>query len=1023
MKEVEHQVDNLMRKLWRVVLILAVILLYILKVPSCAQQFTKTIEIKTQEVTRPDVAVSPDGKWLIFTALGHLLRLDVEGGKAEQLTFGPYYDSDPAISPDGQIIVFASDRDLKSNGNLFILELSTGKIRQLTEENWAARPIWSPDGKSIVYLSYQPEGLWAEYEFVAPLGLRTQVRQISAQGGSITVHTKEFGYFHDVFYLPDGRLAWSVVEMETKERPAQSRIEVMTSSEDITEISTFEGVVDRVVPDSTGEGLYLRRYKSAAAGKIIPQPEHLVYASLRDDSERKIADLLSPQPRPKFSVSGNALYFGEGGQLFRIDSIKGDRQQIKFSAEIKMEVFHRTEPIRYIPKQQFDKPNSILDPQISNDGKYMIFTAAGFIWQQSLKGGEAKQLFPDKGFQWGAAAISPDGQNLAYQHSEGNVQELRVSNLMSGEVKTLVTTDRSGRFEPSWSPDGKKLIYVGFTKSMPSIFILDVSTGKKEKIVDSFPRWMPRPHFSADGKYVYYTSRNQIYRLNIQKGLQPEPITQIKGFHVADGLVSPNEKWIAFRHNEEIWAAPLNQKPVTDKEVFRLTQDGGLNFSFAPDSKAIIYSVGNKVWTHPLTDGQPTEISLKVKFPGKAPKPALVKNIRVLDFEAGRFTEESSMYIDQGRIQWIEQDSKRNVPDNVKIIDAKGRYAIPGLIDMHIHIATPIHFIPARDVSQISSLIAHGVTAVRDMGSDITLQKNWNDRRRGYGAPVPRIFSGGAMIESHGTFFHGGSFFAKDEDEGRGLVKKEKDDGAMTIKSYFTLTWPLHRAMAEEARQQKIPVASHGLLFRETVMGIVLGRATIEHQVTPARIYDDVMQLFAKTGTRWDLTIGVGGGNGLLFSKEPQLLSCSILRAFTSQSDYKLAEAADVFKDLSPSAIKKSYSDLLASINQAKRTGVTLLAGTDALNPNVYYGHSVHMEFKHHAAAGIPSIDLLRMSTIEAAKTVGAEDQLGSLEPGKLADIVILDKNPLEDINNARSIWRVIQGGRVFSSNPDLEER
>ena len=97
----------------------------------------RTIEFETSEVTAPDVAVSPDGKWLIFTMLGHLFRLPVAGGEAEQLTFGPYYDSDPVFSPDGSRVALVSDRD-GSDGNVFVLKLATGQITQVTREAWAA---------------------------------------------------------------------------------------------------------------------------------------------------------------------------------------------------------------------------------------------------------------------------------------------------------------------------------------------------------------------------------------------------------------------------------------------------------------------------------------------------------------------------------------------------------------------------------------------------------------------------------------------------------------------------------------------------------------------------------------------------------------------------------------------------------------------------------------------------------------------------------------------------------------------
>ncbi len=111
----------------------------------------RTIEIETTEVTAPDVAITPDGESLIFTLLGHLFRLPVEGGDAEQITFGPYYDARPAVSPDGALVAFQSDCD-GSEGNIFVLELATGEITQLTDEPWADSPSWAPDGQSVIYL-------------------------------------------------------------------------------------------------------------------------------------------------------------------------------------------------------------------------------------------------------------------------------------------------------------------------------------------------------------------------------------------------------------------------------------------------------------------------------------------------------------------------------------------------------------------------------------------------------------------------------------------------------------------------------------------------------------------------------------------------------------------------------------------------------------------------------------------------------------------------------------------------------
>ncbi len=199
-------------------------------------------------------------------------------------------------------------------------------------------------------------------------------------------------------------------------------------------------------------------------------------------------------------------------------------------------------------------------------------------------------------------------------------------------------------------------------------------------------------------------------------------------------------------------------------------------------------------------------------------------------------------------------------------------------------------------------------------------------------------------------------------------------------------------------------------------MGPVLGRVSIEHQPSPIRLYSDVLKLLVASGTRWCPTIAPIGGNGILFAQQPYLLSDRKVRSFTSQADYALGADSELATMLNPEALGKAYAGLLASLRQGYEMGVKLLAGTDALNPKSFYGHALQTELRHLARSGIAPIDILRIATIHAAETVGAADELGSLEPGKLADIVLLDEDPLLNIANATSIWRVIQGGNVFSS-------
>ncbi len=382
-----------------------------------------------------------------------------------------------------------------------------------------------------------------------------------------------------------------------------------------------------------------------------------------------------------------------------------------------------------------------------------------------------------------------------------------------------------------------------------------------------------------------------------------------------------------------------------------------------------------------MKDGERKQIDIHLKLSTEPPAPLLLRNVRVLDLKAGSFTGATSLLVEDGRIQWIGAEASHTLPPDLYIVDAAGRFAIPGLFDMHGHTATPIHIQTTRDVSQMEDWIAYGVTSVRDMGSDIATLNAWTDRRTAFAEPVPRVFSYGSMIESM-PFIWGGSAFGTSDEQMRDIVRLEKEEGSVGVKSYFTLPWTLHRAVAAEALKQGMPVAAHGLFREEIIRGALIGHADEEHML-PINLYSaDLLQLMKATGMHWTPTLA------LAFSIIPE---ASPLRTW-----------------------------MLAELKRAYETGVSLHAGTDAANPRDNYGQSLHAELQNFAKAGIPPIEILRIATQRSADWVGAGNLLGSLEPGKLADLVLLDKNPLDDIANTLTIWQVVAGGKVFAEPQPL---
>ena len=953
----------------------------------------RTIEFETTEVTQPDVTLSPDGRWLVFTMLGHLLRLPVEGGTAEQLSFGPYFDTDPVFSPDGRRVAFVSDRD-GSEGNVFVLELGTGEITQLSHEPWAGRPEWSPDGVAIAYLARET----AQAE-------ETLVRRLVVAGGEPETLSPEPRAFDLVFYLPDRRLAWTVIESVAGSSTV-TKIEVRDPTGTSRILRTVAGRSLGVVASSAGDALYLRREIS------LPGPDEveLVFLPLPDGAERTVLPAkVDEDDYLRFAVArdNQSLYLGDQGRLWNVALSGGARQPIAFRARVQMEVQDPIPPPTWTPSTLGSSalPRSILSPRLSPDGKTLIFGAAGYLWQQPLDGGPAQRLFEGSALESGPA-YSPDGRYLAFLRGE---LEERLT-VFDFESRTTRTLDAAGRYwrSLSWTPDGTRLL---FRRSPSGVVAVNISDGEAEELVDLAQMRARRPHLSADGETLYFTAGNAdlietLYRVPLRGDALVQRVTQLAR-SMRDGLVSPDGRWLAFRRNTEIWVVPLGTEPVTDQDVRRLSPEGERTFAFTPDGSALIYSSGNRVWRHPLRGGEPEEIPIRLEFDRPTPPPVLLRRARVLDVAGGGFGAETSLFIERGRIRWIGSERGRRLPEETIVIDAGGRFAIPGLFDLHVHAARP-----SRAAYQ-AAFLAYGVTSVRDTGSDLLWTRALVDRDETTRDPVPRHFFAGDIFDGPSSGL-GQPTWIHDENDARTYVRRWHDRGVHFIKVYIRLPWPLQKAVAEEARRLGLPVVGHLGTVERTTKSVTLGYAVLEHEQMDPRPYDDVLQLLAQAGTRWDPTLSLRAKEVLLRA-EPERLADPKFRAFTP--DFLIRNAQREVRARTTGradALRAVWIEVLAAIRAAQRLGVKLQVGTDAPIVGAFYGASLHWEMEHFVEAGLVPLEVLRLATQQAAEAVGADEQLGTLEPGKLADLVLLDANPLEDIRNTQTIWRTIKGGWIF---------
>jgi len=497
----------------------------------------------------------------------------------------------------------------------------------------------------------------------------------------------------------------------------------------------------------------------------------------------------------------------------------------------------------------------------------------------------------------------------------------------------------------------------------------------------------------------------QLYRAAAQANAKPQALTSLAQ-HVHEGLVSPDGKWFALRRNSEIWVAPMGGAPVRDDQLKRFSAEGGRSFSFTPDSTGVVYTSLGRVWRQPVGGGTRTEIAVRASLPQYVAPPLLVQHAKVLDLNAGRFGDDTSLLIEGGRIRWIGSEQDHQIPSGTQRLDADGRFAIPGLFDSHVHSAW------SNQQTNEDAFIAFGVTSVRDTGSTLDLLTALDDRSTLTDLPAPRYFYSGEIFE--GLMPHWGDAFLQvgTDQEARAEVRNFKARGVDFIKVYPSLPWHLQQVVAAEAYRVGLPLVGHGLGPEEVLRHILLGFSSLEHSSSAA--YDDILKLAAAAGTTIDPTLSVGGG-GLMMANDPEWKSNWRVKEFVPEDMIKNAGSGrGGGPGQTREQLRAAAQPRFDRIIEARRTGVNFLGGTDSLMTGVMFGLSLHWEIAQFVDAGFTPIDALRMATLKAAEQVGASEDLGSIGPGKLGDLVLLDANPLENIRNTQSIWQVVKGGRVF---------
>jgi len=418
-----------------------------------------------------------------------------------------------------------------------------------------------------------------------------------------------------------------------------------------------------------------------------------------------------------------------------------------------------------------------------------------------------------------------------------------------------------------------------------------------------------------------------------------------------------------------------------------------------------------------------------------------ITHVAVVDVIAGSAQPDMTVEIDGRTIASIRPARDVSIRSGVRVVDGRGKYLIPGLWDMHVHVSWP------AGAAQIylPVLVANGVLGARDMHGmlpaiDSIRHAVVSGRQIG-----PRLFIAGPAIDGPNSYLPGARIVST-PDEARKAVRELKASGVDFIKVYSSLPKNLYYAVADAAKSEGIPFLGHVPYALTAAEASDAGQRELEHltevdvgtSTDEAKIKAEELEAMAQKhgyvpdAARLKATFDSAKAAALFdrFRRNetwqcPTLIVLQALgdraRSGHAPSDSLLVYMPNLIRkywqtmpaDLSAriGALAAFHSALIAPLNRA---GIPILAGSDVANPYVYPGFGLHDELGLLVRAGLTPAEALRTATINPARFLGLTDSLGVLAPRKMADLVLLDANPLENIANTRKIRAVIQGGRLF---------
>ena len=1029
------------------------------------------VTFTTDEGTWMSLDVSPDGQTIVFDLLGDIYTMPMAGGEAQRIVGGMSFESQPKFSPDGKLIAFISDRS--GAEQLWVCKADGSDPKPITKGRGAGMlyflsPSWTPDGNYII-ASKSERGIGTFHAYLwhkdsgSGVSIGPPPPPPPTPGQAPTGPTQPQLNKMGAVASPDGRFIYYAQRVGAFNYNAQFPIwQIVRFDRETSETATItnaQGSAMRPLLSPDGKKLvYVTRYETKTAMRVrdleTSEERWLINNVTRDDQEsRATRDTF---PGYAFMPDGKSLIVPIDGKIKRVDFETGAATVIPFTAKVEADIAARlhfnyrvddsanvqARLIRYpamspdgrrVVFSAFNKlyvsalPNGTprrltnltvgeFMPTWSPDGRYVAFTTwskdGGHIYRVSADGGQAEQLTRRAAY-YAYPVYSPDNTKIVFTSgavSDQLFSDLRPEHEFSSETEALLHGQTEGEVTGVGGGTGTDLRYIP-ANGGDSTLISSAQGGRY-------------PHFSSDPQRVYLTTFQGLTSVRLD-GMDRRTHLKVTGSGAPPNpanasviKVSPDgtRAFCEVQGKHYLVTIPKAGKetvnvsvvgPGSSVPVKKLSAEGGDYLSWAADGNTVTWSWGVKFYRQAITADKPDSTDLIVEMPRhKTQGTVVLSGARIITMKGDEVIEKGDIVITDNRITEIKATpakGKPTYPAGAKVIDVTGKTIMPGMVDVHAHMWPP-RDVHQTQVWQYLANLAYGVTTTRDPQSATTDIYAYADLVETGDILGPRIYTTGP-----GVFDRSG---LDDKDATRNFIKRYKVAYKTdTLKEYVAGDRIVRQWVALACREFQITPTTEGALdMKLDLSQMIDGFSGNEHALPIQPLYKDIAEFVAQSKTFYTPTTLVAYGapwTENYFFQNTDVVGNKKLNRFVPRELLMtmLRRRGQWFHpdEYGNSGIAAGAAKVI------KAGGRVGLGGHGQMQ-----GIGCHWELWSLQSGGMSTLEALKVATIFGAEAIGLNQDVGSLEVGKFADLLVLDKNPLLDIHNTNSIRYVMKNGELF---------